>query len=336
MVKARDTGSAATILLVGAGQIGSRHLQGLARSALELSIEILDPSSAARELAMQRFNEVPSIGGRKTSRAISSLNESAFREHVDLAIVATGAAARYAAFEAIVTSRQVSYVIFEKVLFQRLSELRDAAGLIAAHGCKAWVNCPRRMFPVGRQLRELFAGDVLSMNVQGGGWGLACNGIHFLDFTAYLSGSSTIDQWNIDLLDPRIYDSKRAGCKEAAGRLTFRLKGGHEISMRDDRGSAAPVVIDILGHRARVTLFETGRLMVLCRSDNQWKAEIIKIEIPLQSENTGKVVDALMATGRCELTPYDESSELHAAYLRALCEHMRDFADGYGDVCPIS
>lgn len=336
MVNVQAADSRARVLIIGAGQIGSRHLQGLARSTQALSIEIVDPSSAAREVAVQRFNEVPATGQQKTLRAISSLSESAFREHVDIAIVATGAAARYAAFDELVRSRRVSFVVFEKVLFQRLSELRDAAALIAAHGCKAWVNCPRRMFPVGRDLKELFAGDVLSVSVQGGGWGLACNGIHFLDFAAFLSGMSKVERWNIDLLDKQIYESKRAGCKEAGGRLTFTLAGGHELTMKDDRGSAAPVVIDIIGRRGRVTLLESGRLMVVCKPGNQWKAEISNIEIPLQSENTGKVVDVLMATGRCELTPFEESSELHAAYLGALLDHMSNFSDEYGDVCPIS
>ena len=35
------------ILVLGAGQLGSRHLQGLARSRLDLRIDVVDPSPDA-------------------------------------------------------------------------------------------------------------------------------------------------------------------------------------------------------------------------------------------------------------------------------------------------
>ncbi|NJM62856.1 MAG: alpha/beta hydrolase [Oscillatoriales cyanobacterium RU_3_3] len=60
---------------------------------------------------------------------------------------------------------------------------------LAAAGVKTWVNCPRRMQPAYHKLRQdLHGHSPITMRVVGGGWGLACNGIHFLDLAAFLFG----------------------------------------------------------------------------------------------------------------------------------------------------
>ena len=39
------------VVVAGVGQIGSRHLQGLASSTLDLEVHLVDPSSAALDMA---------------------------------------------------------------------------------------------------------------------------------------------------------------------------------------------------------------------------------------------------------------------------------------------
>lgn len=324
------------VLLIGAGQIGSRHLQGLARSKLNLSIEILDPSASARELAIQRFNEIPENQAAKTLRAIDSLDSSAFQGRANLAIIATGAAPRYDALRNLLSRISVPYVLLEKVLFQRLSHLDETETLLSKNRCKAWVNCARRCYPYARHLKELFSGDTLSISVQGGNWGLACNGIHFLDLLAFLSGVSIPMRWNIDLLDHTLYESKRRGYKEFGGRISFSLQGGHEIVMKDDKLSGAPFVIDIMGRSARATVIESASLMLLSTAKNGWKMERHDILVPYQSELTNAVIEEILIRSCCGLTEYSESAELHKAYLEAFLEHMRKVTGSRLDVCPIS
>ena len=75
--------------LIGAGQLGSRHLQGLAKSDLEISIEVLEPFEDSRNTAKQRFEEIP------TNKNIKSIdfheNISLLSDELDLVIVATNA-----------------------------------------------------------------------------------------------------------------------------------------------------------------------------------------------------------------------------------------------------
>lgn len=324
------------VLLVGAGQIGSRHLQALARSRLSLSIEILQRMGSASDRAIQRFHEIPINEGIKELRIIDNLDSSSFHGHADVAIIATSAAVRRDVIENLLNRIEVPFLILEKVLFQRLSDIDDVESLLTKNCCKAWVNCARRLFPYSQDLKKLFSGDVLSISAQGGNWGLACNGIHLFDFLAFLSGVSSPDGWNIDFLDNAIYESKRSGYKEFGGRIGFRLQGGHEVIMKDDKSSGAPLIIDIVGRRARATIIESDTLMLLSRQENGWKMEHIKIHVPYQSELTNKVVEEIVTQGSCGLTEYGESARLHKAYLDAFLEHMGKVTGVSHDVCPIT
>lgn len=324
------------ILLIGAGQIGSRHLQGLARSRLNLTIEVLEPVAAAREVAMQRFREIPIDEGSKELSAIESLDASSFEGYADLAIIATGAAARYDAIQNTLDRINIPFLLLEKVLFQRISDIDSTEKLLTKKACRAWVNCSRRLFPYSQSLRNVFADDVLSIHAQGGNWGLACNGIHLLDLLAFLSGASIPDAWNLEFLDKKIYESKRGNYREFGGCIGFRLEGGHEIVMKDDKGSNAPLVVDIIGRRARATIIESAGLMLLSSRENQWKLEQIKIHVPYQSALTNLVVDDILIRGSSGLTEYHESARLHRMYLGAFLEHMGKVTGVSHDVCPIT
>lgn len=328
--------SSKKVLLVGAGQIGSRHLQGLARSRLSLTIEILEPVDSAREIAMRRFSEIPVNEGIKELIAIENLDSSSFDGYADLAIIATSAATRYDVIKNLLKRIEILFFVLEKVLFQRISDIDEIEKLLSEKSCKAWVNCSRRLFPYSQHLKKIFSGDVLSILAQGGNWGLACNGIHLLDFLAFLSGASTPDGWNIGFLDKTIYKSKRENYREFGGCIGFRLEGGHEIVMKDDKLSNTPLLIDIAGRHARATIIESGPLMLLSSQENGWKTEHFEIHVPYQSELTNLVVEEILIQGSCGLTEYSESARLHKAYLGAFLEHMGKVTAVSHDVCPIT
>ena len=47
------------IAIIGAGQLGSRHLQGLTKIKQDIHITVIDPNPSALEIARQRFVEMP-------------------------------------------------------------------------------------------------------------------------------------------------------------------------------------------------------------------------------------------------------------------------------------
>ena len=46
-------------VVIGAGQLGSRHLQGLLRLTIKQKIFVLEPSEVSLELSKTRANEIP-------------------------------------------------------------------------------------------------------------------------------------------------------------------------------------------------------------------------------------------------------------------------------------
>src|SRR5687767_10807061 len=103
------------VLVVGAGNIGSRHVQGLARARTPMELSIVDPVTASRELTQQRFLEVAGEQ-RRLPALLEHIDEAP--EAVDLAVVATQAAIRRRAIEALLGHSAVRHLVLEKVLFQ--------------------------------------------------------------------------------------------------------------------------------------------------------------------------------------------------------------------------
>lgn len=71
---------------------------------------------------------------------------------------------------------------------------------------KCWVNHPRRMYPFYQELRQKL--KKANFSISGGDWGLACNGLHFLDLISYLSSSNDF-KLNTDFLDKQLKETKR-------------------------------------------------------------------------------------------------------------------------------
>src|SRR3989337_2254386 len=81
-----------TILIAGAGQLGSRYLQGLVKCGLPLAIHVQDCCAESLDRAQQRWKEMASTGFSHDVSFQSSL-ELVPRE-LDMAIVATTADVR--------------------------------------------------------------------------------------------------------------------------------------------------------------------------------------------------------------------------------------------------
>ena len=81
------------LAIIGAGQLGSRHLQGLAQINFEASIEVVDPNKTSLEIAKQRFKECPDNQNIISASYFQTLSSLSY--DVDIAIIATGSKFRF-------------------------------------------------------------------------------------------------------------------------------------------------------------------------------------------------------------------------------------------------
>lgn len=127
------------VLLVGAGGIGSRHLQALAKSEIPLQIQVVARSEKSLTLAKERCLEANNTAEKRVEY-YTNLNQIASR--VGVAIVATNSDVRKDVIESLLNKTEISYLILEKVLFQKLKDYEIVEHILEQKHVKAWVNCP--------------------------------------------------------------------------------------------------------------------------------------------------------------------------------------------------
>lgn len=321
-----------TIALIGAGQLGRRHLQALSRLAFDASIDVVDPVPASLDAARTQFEAMPGAD-RIRVRYLDSV--AALPAAIDVAIIATNADVRAAVVRALLEQAQVGALVLEKVLFQDPAHYEAIGELMAARGTQAWVNHPRRLFPLYAALREELAGArQVSYTVQGGGWGLACNGLHFIDHLAYLTGADALTL-DAGALNPAPLASKRAGFVEISGALRGQL-GPHPFSLFCHE-EASPVTLTICSDKVNLVIDESGGQLRVARQSGQWQWETLSTKIVhFQSELSDLVVNDIVRTGSCGLPTYAEAARLHLPFIACVAAHLTTTGQQHGALCPIT
>jgi len=320
------------IVLIGVGQLGSRHLQSLALLENNLKIQVVDPSDKSLKVSKQRFEEIESNNSIKVEY-LNTLYE--LDEEIDLCIVATTANIRADVIKKIISNKKVKVFILEKVLFQKISDFYEIKELLDENNIKCWVNHPFRSYPIYKELKKYFKHDLpVSYHLGGGQWGLGCNGLHYIDHLAYLTNDYdlTID---ISSLDKNIVDSKRKGFIEFTGKLIGSL-GKHNFILHSEKYDA-PITITIQNENIKVILDEVSGWLKVSKKENDWKWEDINEKIMyFQSELTYKVVQDIFSKNTCDLPTYEEAIKLHKPFLNALIEHLNITQNKNNELCPIT
>ncbi len=323
------------IILIGAGELGSRHLQGLAKLDLLADITIIDPSKDALSTAHKRLNEVERTQYTQNVRFVDSfacIEDTA----ADLAIVATTADVRVSVTRTLVETMNVDRILFEKVLCQSTAELDEIARLVSANRIKAWVNCPRRIYPFYSELKKRFVpAEPIAYYLHGGEWGLACNAIHFLDHLAFLVDES---EFRIDTncLDTGFVSSKRNNFIELTGTISGSFASGSEFVFHSRKGSNAPHRIYIQSRDVQVIIDETIGQMRVASQQTGWRWEYLTFHIPYQSELTNLIAGDMLRNDCCGLASLEESCRIHKPFLEGLIAHLNQCTGQIFEACPIT
>ena len=305
------------ILLIGAGNIGSRHLQGLRKVSFPLSIEVVDPSEDSLRLAKERYNQIPSI----VSHQIKFINNiDSVSKEIDFAIIATSSNIRREVTEKLLSHSKIKYILFEKLLFQKKEDYSAIEKLLKKENIKAWVNCSMRVTPFYSNLKNKIKDKKVNLVVDGSRYGFITNSIHFIDYIAYLTNcyDFTLDT---RLLAKEPVESKRKGFLEFNGTLNVYFRNGSMGTFICYPGGEAPVVIEILNNQIRAMANETNRKTWLSKPLN-WEWKEIDTSLPFQSELTNIVAEDILKNDQCQLTSYEKSSKLHLILLEGLKDFM--------------
>lgn len=314
------------VKIVGAGQLGSRHLQALQAVAAPLEIHVIDPSPESLRVARERFEAV----GKGVAHQVRYEGAFVPTGPTDVAIVATNADTRRKAVEALLAASPVRSLVLEKLLFDRRADFAPVQELLARSGTNAWVNCPMRVMPPYEEIRAELGGAPVSYRVTGSQYGLVTNAIHYVDHVAHLTGCAEA-AFDVSRLDAKPIASKRRGFLELTGTLAGRFADGSHCEVACYAGGTAPVVVEIFNASHRFIVRESEGRAWHAHEASGWKWEEREARIPYQSQITTGVVESLLATGACGLAPLAESVRLHLALLEALrpCVRAEAPEDGH-------
>jgi len=322
------------ILVIGTGNIGSRHLQSLARSKKPLEITAVDPNTQALELSRQRFDEVARNRSLQKPRYYQNIDD--IDREFDVGIIATTSDVRRKVIEDLLCRTDTKHLILEKVAFQSREDFEYVIKLLRSRDVKAWVNCPRRIIPFYVELKKIISPhEQIFYTVEGGDWGLASNSIHFIDHISFLIEETSYQAYSYGL-DNTIKASKRKGFIEFTGSFHGYFDNGSELSLISENNSNCPTLISIMTPSMLCIVQEQKGMAEILRKDKNWEWEEIKFKFYLQSELTYKVVEEILDTGNCGLTTLKESYLLHAPMLKAFTDHVQRTTNKEYSSCPIT
>lgn len=308
------------ILVVGAGNLGRRHLQSLKLSQNKLEVHVIDSSEEALSLAKEAVEQA------KMTIPISYFsNIEAVPGLIDVAIVATTASSRLAILRTLI-KRGVNNIILEKIAFNSLKDIDEAVELVSTTTeTKIWVNCPRRLYPVYQLLKkELTGANFKQFSVRGNNFGMGCNGIHFIDLLAFLIGDSNYQLSSKKITD--VEESKRAGYIELFGILEGSFKSGCKLVLECGKDSGKPEFdLCLEMEQGKLTIDELAGEAVL---ELAGLSKTFEFNMPYQSELTGPLVDKILLDSECGLTVFEESMALHQVFIAAA---YRAYAAQFGE-----
>ncbi len=304
-----------TILILGSGQIGSRHLQGVLKLNSKLLIYVADPSDVSLNLAKERALEVEH---KQVVNYISNIN--LLPSKIDLAIVATDASVRFQVTVELIEKIKIRFLILEKVLFQNVQEYQLFSHYLQSIKLNTWVNHPRRMYLYYKNIKE----EIKQRGLKkidfiyiGNNWGIGCNAIHLIDLASFLTDSKSIQSVECDFLDPEISWTKRDKFIEFTGKLTVNFNQV-SLTMTSHKQPEQGNPLLLIATEDDKWIIQEGKSISHISSNNQLIQSDYNYHDYYQSSLTTIFVEKLLNYSTCDLPTYDASEKLHVPFISEL------------------
>lgn len=324
------------MLIVGCGQLGSRHLQAVASLPIVTEIEVVDPRPEALELGRQRLAELPVARSPSEVRWLNSISKAT--KQGDLCIIATQAPERCKALKKVADTLGYSAILLEKMVAQSVEEMEASVEFARTRGLSVWVNFLERGAPFYRRVKErLSPADPLVFHAMGGNFFLATNGIHSADLFAYYDECTSIEGTG-GRIDPILHPSKRGnGLYDLTGTLHgYSDKGSSlTISFIESDGPWFHITIASRGYRCLVDHGQGWAYEADLESNWAWRRVPFNGSL-LVSQTTKEFATGILTSGHCALPTLEESLVSHRFILGQLQPHFSRLLGRPLNRCPVT
>lgn len=322
------------LLLVGCGQLGSRHLQAIASLESVSEIHIVDPSPLSLELGKKRIGEISDRNKNIQFFWYNEMNKAV--QGGDLCILATQAKGRENLIKAAVDLLGYRRFLVEKIVTQSVAAYGDLLEFCKARSINIWVNCQTRTYNIHKRIKSLLdPTEPFFMADFGGNHGLACNGIHYADLFLFYDGGNEIIPVG-SRIDPILHPSKRGkDVFDLSGTLMAKSKTGRDCVISYAPNHVAPDCVALSSSRYKFIVDHIGKTVFESSAENKWSWAQYPIDENLAiSFLDKKIVSDILLTGTCELPGLSECLPSHKYILESLLPHFNNLLGVQNNSCP--
>ncbi|MBI4596918.1 MAG: hypothetical protein HY737_00770 [Candidatus Omnitrophica bacterium] len=324
----------ARVLLIGCGELGSRHLQAIASLPQVTDIDVVDPRPEALALGRKRLGELAPGNPSTSIRWLSSLAEAT--PAGALCIVATQAEGRCELIRQVAQTLGYTNFLLEKIVAQSLRAIEELVDFLSTRRCAAWVNCQTRAYPFHQRVKQrLEASSPIMMTVTGGNLGLVTNGIHNADLFAFYTGATCIEPAGASI-DPVLHRTKR-GQYDLSGTLQGRTEDGSRFTLAYAADHALSEQITIVTRSYRCVVDHIQRWAVESDAASRWSWRSVPFEDQIMvSQMTQRFAADILAQRRCALPTLEESLVAHRLILGELQPHFSRLLERDLELVPVT
>lgn len=311
------------ILLIGCGNIGSRHLQSLCNTT-GFIIDVVENNPEA----IKRAENI--IGKPNGSDIFWHDNLNNIRDVPDLCIIATSSTHRKQIILEMLC-RGVRRFLLEKIIAQSEKSYQDILESFLKYNAKGWVNITRRYSSYYQGLKDYFYKDneKIRVLIDSGDHGLACNGIHYLDLFLFLDNSSKLEYVE-EPRDLEISRTKRSDYIDFTGDMLIRSEKESLIRLNFTGHSDALPVMFIQNSKRRYIIEDNNLTAFSSFKKDNWllKEDSGMTDFPHVSRLTAIIANEILSEDKCKLPTLEESFEPHRILLSRM---LKKYKDRYGE-----
>lgn len=316
------------ILVIGCGNIGSRHIQALTKLPFKIDIDLVEPNKASQNLTKSRLDELQ-FNNINNLIWHNSIDESIQKS--DLTIVSTTSIGR-ADLIVKLLERGHSRFLIEKIVCQSTKEYELLKSKFLEFDAKGWINTNRRYMEPYRQLKNLVNSGSFHMYVIAGDVGLGSSAYHFVDLFSWFSNDDIVCL-NGDFLDKKISISKRGNnLLEFSGNVTCRNKNSSLI-ISFLPFINIPVTVGFVNNDCHIIIDETNKKVISIKETISLSNNF---EMANVSNSTTHIVNDIIHKDKCDLPELNFGFNAHNELFNIFNKHILLCQGNKKTLCPIS
>lgn len=319
------------IIVVGCGNIGSRHIQALTNLPFETNIAVVDPSIESQKMAQIRLKEIDYDHKKHEFQWYMSIDELEQKSY-DLAIVATTAINRLPILEKLLELGN-SKLVIEKMVCQSVKEYEKLLDMLKKFKAEGWVNTNLRYFSSWQKIKEQINSSkpvhfsVIAPNISA----LGTNAIHYLDLFSWLINDYEVNLHGEFLINKLFPNKRGRNLVEFAGTLIGTSSRDSFASITFLPDVKIPTTINIINGDKHLLINETNQKIT-----NLVNNDIQEFKYEHVSSTSKDIVVDIITKNNCQLTTIKNSFYLHKEIINTFNNHIEKLTNRKIECCPIT